>query len=393
MHSVVVSLLLSLVATVLLLQCAGAWNKHLVALPNQLNRDPNSVLALPIGGVAIMLGLCGGVFVLLANASANTAFWWCGLSALLPLFIAGSLDDFAWRPSLLRRAAVTGSVSTALILTLDLAAAATPLGMLTAVVFVVAFIVAVTHSVGAADSRNGAAAMCSLLIHAALAHVAYSVGDRQIMLAALMVIGALLGVSFFSFQTNLARLGHSGCALAGFSTAALSVSLTVRHAEVSALFAVVLCSHSVVEAASAWKRSGLAGLDSVNNVDNRVPSLLYHRLVRWATGNPPDRRRPERDTSVLPHLWMLSVASIVPALLWWQHTAALAAALVFRLALQWAVSRLLDLPQPDKATASPPLAVSAPQACTQLHATEIPAEPGFFLSSTTHRQGAESGSP
>ena len=136
-----------------------------------------------------------------------------------------------------------------------------------------------------------------------------------------MVIGALLSVSFFSLQTHLARLGHGGCALVGLSTAAFAVCLTIRHPQISALFALLLCSHSLIEAARAWKRSGFAGLD---RLDNRAPSLLCHRLVRWVTGNPPDRRRPERDTSVVPPLWMLmSVASITPALICWHNAAAL----------------------------------------------------------------------
>jgi UDP-N-acetylmuramyl pentapeptide phosphotransferase/UDP-N-acetylglucosamine-1-phosphate transferase len=377
MHSAVVSLLLSLVATVLLLQCGGRLIKAAVPAPTPFpSRLPSP---LPIGGLAIMVGLCGGVLAIVSKLSAYTPFWWLGLSALLPIFIAGGLDDFWLRPSLLRRAAVTACVTAVVCFQFQLS----PVWLALAVVFVTAG----THSITAVDSRNGAAAMCSLLIHGALAYVAHSVGDTQIMLAALIVIGALLGVSFFSFQTDLARLGCSGCALAGFSTAALSLCLTARHAEVSLLFSLVLCSHSLIEAACAWKRGGLGGLDSV---DNRVPSLLYHRLVRWATGNPPDRRRPERDTSVMPHLWMLSVASIAPALLWWNQTVALAAALAFRILLQWAVGRLLDVPGQAPESTAPdrpgPFKSPAP-------VTEMTVDPAFFPSSAKHSSSAESSPP
>ena len=364
MHSAVISLLLSLVATLLLLQCGGRLFK-VRATPADLARglQPTS---LPVGGIAILAGLCAGGLTLLAKAPLATQFCWLALSALLPLFVAGAADDFWLRPSLLRRACVTAAVCAVALLFFDAPADHGLLHLGAATLFVVA----VTHSLTAVDSRNGAAAMCSLLIHAALAYVAYSVGDTTIMLVALIVIGALVGVSFFSFQTDLARLGYSGCALAGFSTAALAVCLTLRNAEISVLFAVLLCSHSMIEAASAWKRNGLAGLDSV---DNRVPSMLFHRLVRLATGNPPDRRRPERDTSVMPHMWMLIVASITPALIWWKHTAALLAALVFRVALHWAVNRLL---QPPPATAP---------------AVEMPPDPAFFLASARPASRAESG--
>jgi UDP-GlcNAc:undecaprenyl-phosphate/decaprenyl-phosphate GlcNAc-1-phosphate transferase len=363
MHSAVISLLLSLATTVLLLQSGGRL---------RLGSASRSPLPLPIGGLAIMVGLFAGVLATVSKSSADTPFWWAGWIVMLPLFAAGMADDFWLQPSLLRRAAVTFCV-TAVVCTkfehalLEVTAAAV-------------FVTAATHSITAVDSRNGAAAMCSMLIHAALAYVAYSVGDTQVMPAALIVIGALVGVSFFSFQTDLARLGYSGCALAGFSTAALSLYLTIRHTEVSALFAVVLCSHSLIEAACAWKRGG------VDSVDNRVPSLLYHRLVRWATGNPPDRRRPERDTSVMPHLWMLSVASIAPALLWWNQTVALAAALAFRLLLQWAVGRLLD--EPQSTASDEPGPFKSPS-----HATEMSVDPAFFRSSAKHSTSAESSPP
>jgi hypothetical protein len=112
--------------------------------------------------------------------------------------------------------------------------------------------------------------------------------------------------------------------------------------------------------------------------------------VRWATGNPPDRRRPERDTSVMPHLWMLSVASITPALLWWKQTLALAAALGFRVLLQWAVSRLLD--DPKAASTAAPNDTSTMAHATKL-VTELPVDPAFFPASAPHSTRAESGTP
>ena len=151
---------------------------------------------------------------------------------------------------------------------------------------------------------------------------------------------------------------------------------------------MVLCSHSLIEAADAWRRTRSCDFDSA---DNRVPSVLYHRLVRWATGNPPDRRRPERDTSVMPHLWMLSVASIAPATLWWKHTAALVLALLFRVLLQWAVSRLLDVPR-NTAHNAPR---NAPHVVPRNRPSnpEMRVDPAFFPSSVQHSASAESSPP
>ena len=362
MHSAIVSLLLSLSITVLLLHCAGRLRSGPPGRHGQ---------TIPIGGLAVMVGLCGGVLAIVAESLGPTSVWWVGLSMLMPLFMVGVSDDFWVQPSLFRRFAVS------VVVTLVLCAQFSNSLMWTVLELV--FVTAVTHSVDAVDTRNGAASTCSLLIHAALTFVAFSVGDTDVMQAALIMIGALLGLSFFSFQTGLARLGHSGCALVGFSSAGLCVCLVARHPELSAWFAALLCSHSLIAAAGAAKRGGLHALD---RADNRVPSLLYHGLVRWATGNPLDRRRPERDDSVMPHLWMLSVASIAPALLWWRQPLALAGALAFRLLLQWAVSRLLDDPV-NRILPTQAVALAAKQ----------PDESGVFPASSTRAASAESHTP
>jgi hypothetical protein len=205
------------------------------------------------------------------------------------------------------------------------------LGMVVAL----AFVTSVTHAMAVVDRRNGAAAMCVLLIQAALACVAYEVGDRALMAAALVVVGAVLGLSFFSFQANLACLGRGGCALLGFVTAALSALLVLRNPAVSWWLPLLLCAHPLLEAAFAWwrLRQGAALQEG--------PSLLYLQLVRWATGNPTDRRQALGDNAVAPHLWMLCIVGITPAVLWWQDSSALVLALVLRLAVQAGVAKLL----------------------------------------------------
>jgi hypothetical protein len=109
----------------------------------------------------------------------------------------------------------------------------------------------------------------------------------------------------------------------------------LRNPAVSWWLPLLLCAHPLLEAAFAWwrLRQGAALQEG--------PSLLYLQLVRWATGNPTDRRQALGDNAVAPHLWMLCIVGITPAVLWWQDSSALVLALVLRLAVQAGVAKLL----------------------------------------------------
>jgi UDP-GlcNAc:undecaprenyl-phosphate/decaprenyl-phosphate GlcNAc-1-phosphate transferase len=279
----------------------------------------------------------------------------------LPVFLVGLVADF-WRPvPLWLRVCVTawmaliglslaapdaGTIagpdnSTAISTVISTGFPAALLMVLTA-----AFISGVTHAMSWVDKRNGASAMGVLLIQASLACVAHAADDVALMLAALVVVGAVLGLSFFSFQANLACLGRSGNALLGFITASLACLLVLRNPTVSPWLPLLLCAHPVLEALSAWQRLRRGA------PLHEGPSLLYLKLVRWATGNAPDRRQSARDNGVVPHLWMLSIVGLTPAVLWWQDGTVLAAALLLRVLVQLGVVRLL-VGQPPAALAGP----------------------------------------
>jgi UDP-GlcNAc:undecaprenyl-phosphate/decaprenyl-phosphate GlcNAc-1-phosphate transferase len=323
MRSAVLALLCSLLATVALLR---------VGLRSM---QPGGQGA-PVSGLAAVVGVCVGWLSMGPMQLGNPGG--VLLAALpcvaLPVFLAGLAVDF-WRPVLLRfrvsLTVLTGLVAGAC-LQQSVDVSALDLGL---ACLALLFVTSVTHAMAVVDRRNGAAAMCALLMLASIAYVAHAVGDANVATAALVTIGALLGLSFFSFQANLACLGRSGCSWLGFMTAALALLLVQRNVAVSGLFALLVCAHPLLEAAWAWHRlrKGARAAEG--------PSLMYLQLVRWATGNLPDRRQSARDNGVAPHLWMLSIVGLTPAVLWWQEPTALALALLLRVAVQVAAARLM----------------------------------------------------
>lgn len=344
MRSAVLSLLVSLVASLVLLRWASRCLPTQALVPARTR---------PISGVAAILGLCAG-WLSLTGTPPDAPLGVCLvlLPALaLPAFFVGMTVD-CWRPWPLRlRMLVTAVVG------LASAACVTPDGRPFAMAVLViagagAFVTLLTHAMAVVDQRNGAAALCVLLIQSSLAYVAHQVGDQALMVNALIVVGAVLGVCFFGFQANLASLGRSGCALLGFITAAMALMLVARNPSVSVWLPALLCAHPALEAAWAWHRRRQGKSQAA------TPSLVYRRLVRWATGNPPDRRQAARDSGVGPHLWMLSIVGIAPALLWWHEPLALLLALAFRVGVQVAAVKLLSgLPTaaPDRLSQHGPL--------------------------------------
>jgi UDP-N-acetylmuramyl pentapeptide phosphotransferase/UDP-N-acetylglucosamine-1-phosphate transferase len=328
MRSAVVSLLFSLLATVLLLRMGGRAAGG--------GAGSSGSHGAPVSGLAAVVGVCAGWLGMSPMPLSNpTGVLLAVLPAVaLVVFLAGLVVDYC-RPVPLRWRVVASVLTCAtagMWLQQHLGTSAFSLFAAGAALL---FVTSVTHAMVVVDRRNGAAAMCMLLMLASIAYVAQVVGDADVVTAALVVIGAVLGLSFFSFQANLACLGRSGCSWLGFITAALALLLVQRNAAVSGLFALLVCAHPLLEAAWAWHRlrKGAKAAEG--------PSLLYLQLVRWATGNAPDRRQSPRDNGVAPHLWMLSIVGLAPAVWWWQEPLALALALLLRVAVQVAAARLL----------------------------------------------------
>jgi UDP-N-acetylmuramyl pentapeptide phosphotransferase/UDP-N-acetylglucosamine-1-phosphate transferase len=68
----------------------------------------------------------------------------------------------------------------------------------------------IANSVNIIDGFNGLASMVCIMMFAAIAYVAYSVGDEFILLAGLCCIGALVGFFVWNFPLGLIFLGDGG---------------------------------------------------------------------------------------------------------------------------------------------------------------------------------------
>jgi UDP-N-acetylmuramyl pentapeptide phosphotransferase/UDP-N-acetylglucosamine-1-phosphate transferase len=249
----------------------------------------------------------------------------CGV----PAFGAGLLEDFTKKVSPRYRLLATALSAGLAIWFLDAAITRTDIPGMDWVVgygagsaLLTAFAVAgIANSVNIIDGFNGLASMCVVIMLAALAYVAFQVGDPVVGTLAVAGIGAVLGFFVWNFPAGLIFLGDGGAYFLGFFVAELSILLLVRNPEVSPLFPLLVCIYPVFETLfSIYRRRFLRDVPPSMPDGIHLHSLIYRRVMRWAVGNKGARSLTRRNSMTSPYLWLLCMLSVVPATLFWDNS-------------------------------------------------------------------------
>jgi UDP-N-acetylmuramyl pentapeptide phosphotransferase/UDP-N-acetylglucosamine-1-phosphate transferase len=305
-----------------------------------------------VGGLGILAGLGAAIPVLLLlNKPAATMGAWlivCGGFA----FAGGLLEDLTKRISPRMRLLATAVSALMGIALLDAAVARTDiLGLdwlvsfaFGSVLITVIAVAGIANAVNIIDGFNGLASMCVVIMLAALAYVAFQVGDGVIAVLAVAGIGAVLGFFLWNFPAGLIFLGDGGAYFLGFFVAELSILLIARNPSVSPLFPLLVCMYPVFETLfSIYRRRFLRAVPPSMPDGIHLHSLIYRRVMRWAVGDQSARALTRRNSMTSPFLWMLCMASAVPAVLFWDNSAANAVFLtlfgILYLALYWRIVR------------------------------------------------------
>jgi UDP-N-acetylmuramyl pentapeptide phosphotransferase/UDP-N-acetylglucosamine-1-phosphate transferase len=366
---------LSAAVTLLLVRSAGLHRKHTgdsdFSKPQKMHVAP-----VPrVGGLGMVLALFGWAIWLYATGQSETASI---VTALLicaaPAFVAGFVQDCSEAVTPRGRLIAT-ALSAALafyLLALGLRYTTIPgldwvvgfaVGSLLVTVFTVT---GIAHAINIIDGFNGLASMCVMLMLGAVAYVAFQVDDPLVGMIALAAIGAVLGFFLWNFPSGLIFMGDGGAYFLGFLVAELSILLLNRNPEVSPLFPLLVCVYPVFETLFSIYRRWLLRDRPAHLPDGiHLHSLIYRRVMRWALAEGNAKASTRRNSMTSPVLWLLCTLSIVPAVLWWSHTAWLAWCLlafgVTYVVLYWRIvrfrsPRLLRM----MATRPPPLERSYP---------------------------------
>ncbi|MEO2217965.1 glycosyltransferase [Chromobacterium vaccinii] len=281
-----------------------------------------------IGGVPLGIGLCAGCGCLV---------WQLGdlrplllVVVALPAFGVGLLEDVTKKVGPLPRLMVT-FIAAALgyfllgaeLQRLDIPVLDSLLSkfwVLSLLLTVVA-VGGVAHAVNIIDGYNGLSGMVAIFILLAVAYVAFKVQDVALMGVCLAMVGAIAGFLFWNFPRGLMFAGDGGAYLVGFMIAEVSVLLVARHPQVSPWFPLLCVLYPVFETLfSIYRRKFLQGRRVGYPDALHLHQLVYMRLVRWMVGSKDADHKTMRNSLTSPYLWALSSVSVVPAMLFWQHT-------------------------------------------------------------------------
>jgi UDP-N-acetylmuramyl pentapeptide phosphotransferase/UDP-N-acetylglucosamine-1-phosphate transferase len=170
------------------------------------------------------------------------------------------------------------------------------------------------HATNIIDGMNGLSGFVASAILAAIAAVAWQVGDERILAAALIVMGATLGFLVWNFPRGVIFAGDGGAYFLGFAIATLAVLLVHRNSEISPWFALLVLWYPVWETVYSMVRRRVRGRSPADPDGLHLHTLVYRRIVKL------HERPVARSALTTVCMLALGLATVVPAWLFWGET-------------------------------------------------------------------------
>lgn len=283
-----------------------------------------------IGGIGIFIGVFIALIIRWIYTAEIGIFGLLLMCSALPAFIIGLTEDVTKKISITFRlgavvvaAMLAGYFLNAWLINLQipfLDAWLSEYQWLSIIITCFA-VTGVANAFNIIDGYNGLSGMVGVIVLGAIVYVAFQVGDRPIMIAALAMIGGILGFLVWNYPRGLIFLGDGGAYFIGFWVAELSVLLTVRNAEVSAWFPLLVCLYPIFETIfSMYRRMVLRKSHPGNPDSSHLHHLIYKRVVRWAVGSRLPTDELIRNSLTAPYLWGMCLLTVIPAVMFWRDT-------------------------------------------------------------------------
>ncbi|UXY15557.1 glycosyltransferase [Chitiniphilus purpureus] len=298
-----------------------------------------------VGGLALFSALLAvQPFLLLFEDRALAHASAFALLAATPIFLGGLLEDIL-KIGLVKTRLVAMVIGvTVMVALLNWRVVRIDLPWIDAYFSIYAISVAVTlvavvgviNAMNLIDGYNGLACAVGMIILASLAYIGLKVGDRQVSVMAVALLGACAGFMFWNWPRGLIFLGDGGAYTIGFGVAGLAIALVIRNPAVSAWYALVLMLYPIFETIFTINRR-LHRKDHPGLPDAaHLHQLVYKRMMRWAVGSARSADRKMRNSMTSPYLWLFSSLSVIPASIWWNNQIALQwSALIFVMGYLW----------------------------------------------------------
>jgi len=206
----------------------------------------------------------------------------------------------------------------------------------------------IANAINIIDGFNGLASVVSICMLLSLAYVALQVNDSFILVAALLMAGAITGFLIWNYPVGLIFLGDGGAYFIGFMLGELTLMLVMRNPEVSTWYAVLLLIYPAFETLfSAYRRAFIQGKSPVMPDGIHLHSLIFRRIVQWTVGRKEAKALMRRNSMTSPYLWLFSLTAVIPATLLWRHTWLLiCCSILFMAAYVWLYFRIIRFKSP-----------------------------------------------
>lgn len=363
MYVLISAFLCSLIASLLIIRYQNV-HKHITGDTVLSGPQKFHLSSVPrIGGLSIYIALClasvvrfiqepiSGSLLLLITACGSIAF------------LVGFAEDISKRVGIIARllgTAISGGVASCL---LDAWISHISLWGIDAllaipaisVLFTCIAIAGLSNAYNIIDGFNGLASMVGIITLLAIASVAFRVGDIGILIAALMMVGAIGGFFVWNYPRGLIFLGDGGAYLIGFWIGVLSILIVARNEQVSPWFALLVNAYPIFETLfSIWRRKVHQGKNPGMPDGAHFHTLIYRRIMRWALASSTEVDAITQSTvsenanaKTSPYLWVLSSFAVLPAVLFWQQTAILQGfALLFCVTYVWIYRSIVKFQTP-----------------------------------------------
>jgi UDP-GlcNAc:undecaprenyl-phosphate GlcNAc-1-phosphate transferase len=306
-----------------------------------------------IGGISIALGLFASEIIRLISLPHHSQELFLLICAI-PAFAIGLAEDLTKKIGVRVRLFFT-AISGVLFIHL-FNAEVTQFGIpffdyifllpLVSFLFTVFAITGLANSYNIIDGFNGLSSMVGIFSLLAITYLGIKFSDTLVTNLSVAMIGAILGFFIWNYPKGLIFLGDGGAYLMGFWVATLSIMIVSRHPEISPWFAIMINGYPIFETLFTIYRRKFRQNRGVGQPDGmHFHSLVYRRAiinknknVDWLSAN----------SRTAPYLWIMSIISIAPGVLWYESTPILLAAfLVYALIYLWIYYKIVKFKVPN----------------------------------------------
>lgn len=193
-------------------------------------------------------------------------------------------------------------------------------------VLVTAFAVGgVANSINMIDGFHGLASGTTIIALLAIAAIAARAGDPQLAIACILVAAAIVGFWLVNYPWGKLFLGDGGAYFIGFALAWVAVLLPVRNPGVSAWASMLVCAYPIIEVFYSVLRR-YANRQSPGDADSRH----LHSLVKtqFILKKFPRATSGARNAAVSPIMWGFAAFPTLTAIMFFNQSALLIAALI-----------------------------------------------------------------